>query len=52
MFSEVLDALNDEEKERLLIAAGDLMKAQNVIRIGSAKPQQEKQNSSAKKEDF
>jgi len=50
-FCKVLNLLDNDEKEKLLSSAKGLLKAQNVVRINSAKPKSSnKQKSNAVKD--
>ena len=35
-FCKIIDALNDDEKDKLLISAKELMKAQKAVQVDSA----------------
>ena len=37
IFSKVLDLLNDEEKDKLMISAQGLIRAQKVVKVGLPK---------------
>jgi hypothetical protein len=47
-FSRVLDQLDIDDKDKLLVSAHELLKAQNTVNIDSTKPKPAKKKPTAK----
>jgi hypothetical protein len=48
-FSKVLDRLDIDDKDKLLVSARGLLRAQNTVKVDSAKPKPAKKKPAAKK---
>jgi hypothetical protein len=48
-FSRVLDRLDIDDKDKLLVSAHGLLKAQNTVKVNSTKPKPAKRKAAAKK---